>query len=216
MANKIIKYNLTSGGTIPTYIADGGYYPKANSNSSPQDYDMIGATVDGSSETGLGELADKAAIKTYLDSYTSDWKDTDSDGNEVDFDQDKLCSKLLSLVSRENRYAASVLELMKIKQRFYENAYNTISAELPNLEGMLQETTMRPIFGEDLDDHLKASNRKIAKPIALSIMSLLDGGLTDEGLFRIPTKQIKLDKVKSFMDTNTPLKHVLQVKYFTI
>ena len=30
MANKIIKYNLTTAGTIPTYIADGGYYPKAN------------------------------------------------------------------------------------------------------------------------------------------------------------------------------------------
>ena len=88
MANKIIKYNLTSGGEIPSYIADGGYYPKANSNASPQDWDMIGATTDGSSETGLGELADKAAIKTYLDTYTSDWKDTDADGNEVDFDQD--------------------------------------------------------------------------------------------------------------------------------
>ena len=88
MANKIIKYNLTSGGKIPSYIADGGYYPKANSNASPQDWDMIGATVDGSSETGLGELADKAAIKTYLDSYTSDWKDIDAEGNEVDFDQD--------------------------------------------------------------------------------------------------------------------------------
>ena len=94
MANKIIKYNLTSEGTIPAYIADGGYYPKANSNASPQDYDMIGATVDGSSETGLGELADKAAIKTYLDSYTSDWKDTDADGNEVDFDQDAAATVL--------------------------------------------------------------------------------------------------------------------------
>ena len=72
---------------------------------------------------------------------------------------------------------------------------------------------MRPIFGEDLVDHLNACKRKIAKPLALSIMSLLDGGLTDEGLFRIPTKQIKLDKVKAFMDTNTPLTHVLQVKY---
>lgn len=29
MANKIIKYNLESDGTIPTHIADGGYYPKA-------------------------------------------------------------------------------------------------------------------------------------------------------------------------------------------
>ena len=88
MANKIIKYNLNGVGQIPAYIADGGYYPKANSNASPQDYDMIGATVDGSSETGLGELADKAAIKSYLDTYTSDWKDTNDAGEEIDFDQD--------------------------------------------------------------------------------------------------------------------------------
>jgi len=94
MANKIIKYNLEANGTIPTYIADGGYYPKANGNASPQDYDMIGATTNGSSETGLGELADKAAIKTYLDSYTSDWKDTDADGNEIDFDQDAAATGL--------------------------------------------------------------------------------------------------------------------------
>ena len=94
MANKIIKYNLEANGTIPTYIADGGYYPKANSNASPQDWDMIGATVAGSSETGLGELADKAAIKTYLDSYTSDWKEMDAEGNETDFDQDAAATLL--------------------------------------------------------------------------------------------------------------------------
>ena len=88
MANKIIKYNLNGVGQIPAYIADGGYYPKANSNASPQDWDMIGATVDGSSETGLGELANKAAIKSYLDTYTSDWKETNDAGEEVDFDQD--------------------------------------------------------------------------------------------------------------------------------
>ena len=35
MANKIIKYNLNADGTIPTYIADGGYFPKANSNATP-------------------------------------------------------------------------------------------------------------------------------------------------------------------------------------
>ena len=87
MANKIIKYTLTSSGKIPTYIADGGFYPKANSNAVPQDFDMIGATVDGSDETGLGELANAAAIKSYLDTYTSDWKERDADDNEVDFNQ---------------------------------------------------------------------------------------------------------------------------------
>ena len=88
MANKIIKYNLTAGGTIPTFIADGGYYPKANSNASPQDWDMIGATVDGSSETGLGELANAAAIKSYLDTYTSEWTDgIDENGFDVEFNK---------------------------------------------------------------------------------------------------------------------------------
>ena len=48
---------------------------------------MIGATVDGSSETGLGELANAAAIKSYLDTYTSDWKEKNADGDEVDFNQ---------------------------------------------------------------------------------------------------------------------------------
>ena len=94
MANKIIKYNLTGAGTIPTYIDDGGYYPKANSNASPQDWDLIGATVEGSSETGLGELANKAAIVTYLDTYTGDWKDRNADDEEVAFDQDAAATHI--------------------------------------------------------------------------------------------------------------------------
>ena len=92
MANKIIKYNLTAGGEIPDYIDDGGYYIKANSNPSPQDWDMIGATVEDSDETALGELANKAAVKSYLDSYTGDWTERDADGNEVAFNQDNAAT----------------------------------------------------------------------------------------------------------------------------
>jgi len=96
MANKIIKYNLTGGGTIPTYIDDGGYYPKANGGASPQDWDLIGATTNGSSETGLGELANKAAVKSYLDTYTSDWKQDDGSGGEEDFSQDDAATHIWS------------------------------------------------------------------------------------------------------------------------
>ena len=50
---------------------------------------MIGATVDGSSEVGLGELASEADVKTYLDTYTSSWTEEDpNDPNAtVPFDQ---------------------------------------------------------------------------------------------------------------------------------
>ena len=94
MANKIIKYTLEANGTIPGYISDGGYYPNANSNSSPQDWDLIGATNNGYAETGLGELANKAAIKSYLDSYTGDWTERNDAGEEVAFDQDAAATVL--------------------------------------------------------------------------------------------------------------------------
>ena len=94
MANKIIKYNLEANGTIPTYIDDGGYFPRANENASPQDWDLIGATDNGSSETGLGELANKAAIKSYLDSYTGDWTQPDGSGGTEAFDQDAAATVL--------------------------------------------------------------------------------------------------------------------------
>ena len=94
MANKIIKYNLTGGGTIPTYIDDGGYYPKANGGASPQDWDLIGATTDGSNETGLGELANEAAVKSYLDTYTGDWTEKNEAEEDVAFDQDAAATHI--------------------------------------------------------------------------------------------------------------------------
>ena len=88
MANKIIKFTLEANGTIPTYMNSGGFYPKANGGNSPQDWDMIGATLNGSDETGLGELANKAAVKSYLDTYTGDWTEKNEADEDVAFDQD--------------------------------------------------------------------------------------------------------------------------------
>jgi hypothetical protein len=91
MANKIVKYKLTDAGTIPTWIDDGGYYPD------PEEV-MIGATVDSSDETGLGELASEADVKTYLDTYTSTWTEEDpSDPNAtVPFDQTAAATHIWS------------------------------------------------------------------------------------------------------------------------
>ena len=93
MANKIVKYTLTNQGTIPTWIEDGGYYPDSEEV-------MIGATVDGSSEVGLGELASEADVKTYLDTYTSTWTDDDPSSDDPDatvpFDQAAAATNIWS------------------------------------------------------------------------------------------------------------------------
>ena len=93
MANKIVKYKLTDAGTIPTWIDDGGYYPDTSEV-------MIGATVDGSSEVGLGELASEADVETYLDSYTSSWTEQDPSSNDpnatVPFDQAAAAANIWS------------------------------------------------------------------------------------------------------------------------
>ena len=93
MANKIVKYTLTNQGTIPTWIEDGGYYPDTSEV-------MIGATVDGSDETGLGELASEADVKTYLDTYTSSWTQPDDSSDDpnatVPFDQTQAATYIWS------------------------------------------------------------------------------------------------------------------------
>lgn len=92
MANKIVKYQLDNG-TIPTWIEDGGYYPDPNEV-------MIGATVDGSTETGEGELVSQSAVETYLDTYTSTWTEDANDPNDpnatVPFDQAQAASYIWS------------------------------------------------------------------------------------------------------------------------
>ena len=92
MANKIVKYQLDNG-TIPTWIADGGYYPDPNEV-------MIGATVDGSTETGEGELVSQSAVETYLDTYTSTWTQDANDPNDpnatVPFDQTAAATHIWS------------------------------------------------------------------------------------------------------------------------
>ena len=92
MANKIVKYQLEAG-HIPSWIDDGGYYPD------PSEI-MIGATVDGSDETGLGELASEADVKTYLDTYTSSWTEPDDSSDDPDatvpFDQTQAATYIWS------------------------------------------------------------------------------------------------------------------------
>ena len=98
MAYKVIKYYLNTNGTIPEFLylgndGAGGLYPRTESSkASPQDMQLIGIASDGATLPAgqAEEIASQADLVTYLNSYTSDWKEPDPEnGPDADkaFDQ---------------------------------------------------------------------------------------------------------------------------------
>ena len=69
---KLIKYTLTAEGTIPSYVTDGGYLAVANTNSSPQDWDLIGVANDDAPQTGY---ANEAELIAYVEEKNLEFKD---------------------------------------------------------------------------------------------------------------------------------------------
>jgi len=72
----VVKYNLTKDGHTPSYIIDGGYFPKTNNKQSPQDLDLIGIS---SGNKALKEFKTLEELINYFNTYTEGWKQNDYD-----------------------------------------------------------------------------------------------------------------------------------------
>ena len=71
MAKKIISYKLNIDGTIPNYVADGGYLAK-NSNDT-LNMVALGVSKDGADVSGaVFEFATQASAVTYVETYLLD------------------------------------------------------------------------------------------------------------------------------------------------
>ena len=67
---QIILYNLESGGTVPSYVTDGGYLPKLNDNPPPQDYDLVGAATSG--QFALQVFDSEQDLLSYANAFMPD------------------------------------------------------------------------------------------------------------------------------------------------
>jgi hypothetical protein len=100
MAYKTVKYKLNSDGTIPSFLYPGndgsnGNWPNQIAGvAGPQDMWLVGIADNGATIPAgqAEEIASKADLVTYLNTYTTDWKQPDPANpgieNEIAFDQD--------------------------------------------------------------------------------------------------------------------------------
>ena len=96
MAHKVVKYRLTSEGTIPTWLkfgvpqGTGGMFAIADaSTASPQDWIMVGISDDGADiSEAIAEITSRSDLQTYLTNCANanSWTDLNNDGEEVTFD----------------------------------------------------------------------------------------------------------------------------------
>jgi hypothetical protein len=92
MPHKVVKYRLTSSGTIPTFLkfgvtqSTGGMYAVPDSETaSPQDWIMVGIADDGADiSDAIEEITSKANLQTYLSTQATanSWTDPDPDDSE--------------------------------------------------------------------------------------------------------------------------------------
>lgn len=149
--------------------------------------------------------------------YDSAVRNSDQLGNQAKLtqlkdDQEELHSKLekerdlyesymYELLAEEENIANYVKEYVKHQELYYTSALREIQGTIKSMDGLFRRNN-KQIFHTPLQEHLKATDRKIAYVIELCVCCLLEKGLYEEGLLRVGCASSKLRRMISAINAN--------------
>ena len=73
-------------------------------------------------------------------------RDLETLEKDVAIEKDRVTTKLLTLSSRENRYATSITEMLRKQRHFYREALSMADAQLEVMEKTLNRTPYRSVM----------------------------------------------------------------------
>ncbi|XP_049764071.1 rho GTPase-activating protein 44-like isoform X1 [Schistocerca cancellata] len=114
--------------------------------------------------------------------------------------RDALAAEMFQFISREAEIAQMVVEYARHKRDFHEKALKCLEDVIPALEATIQESDIKPVYSQPLEEHLRITHRKIALPIELCVCALLELGMAEEGLFRVAAGMSKVRRMKLSLD----------------
>ena len=111
------------------------------------------------------------------------------------FARDQYATETYHCASEEHAITVDVFAQYLFEQRdFYDDIAKYFSSKIPEIEERLTSDEFIPLFGYDLTKHCsKRMDTLIAYPIEICVR-LLDNHLSEEGLFRLASSQIKQKK----------------------
>lgn len=89
-----------------------------------------------------------------------------------------------------------ILHYAESQRNYHLAALKVLDEHIPLLESKWKAHIQKPVFGCDLDDHLRISGRSIAHPIEICVITLFETALDEEGIFRIAGGASKVRKFR--------------------
>ncbi|KAJ0177108.1 hypothetical protein K1T71_007117 [Dendrolimus kikuchii] len=118
----------------------------------------------------------------------------------VEAARDALAADMFALVAKEAQLAHTLLQYVKLQRAYHESALHSLQDTVPELERFINDSSVKPVFGYPLEEHLRVSGRSIAFPIELCVCTLHELALKEEGLFRIAGGTSKVRRMKLSLD----------------
>ncbi|GFO00598.1 rho GTPase-activating protein 17 [Plakobranchus ocellatus] len=116
--------------------------------------------------------------------------------------KDNLSIELCNFAAKESEHSGRLLLLLEAQAQFHRKAIEAIEGCIPQMRIAIQNSPAKPCFGMPLEEHLNLMCRDIALVLEECVLTLLETGLEEEGLFRIAGAAIKLKKLKASFDAN--------------
>ncbi|XP_059151370.1 rho GTPase-activating protein 44-like isoform X3 [Physella acuta] len=122
---------------------------------------------------------------------------------KVETIKDNLSIELCNFAAKESDQSYRMLLLLQAQANFHRKALEAIEACIPQIKQEIHNSPAKPCYGMPLEEHLRLMCRDIALVLEACILTLLETGMEEEGLFRIAGAAIKLKKLKACFDANT-------------
>lgn len=129
-------------------------------------------------------------------------------GIRVEAARDALAADMFALVAKEAQLAHTLLQYVKLQRAYHESALHSLQDTVPELEKFINDSSVKPVFGYPLEEHLRVTGRTIAFPIELCVCTLHELALNEQGLFRIAGGSSKVRRMKLSLNAglfNVPL-----------
>ncbi|XP_075973360.1 uncharacterized protein LOC142974750 [Anticarsia gemmatalis] len=121
-------------------------------------------------------------------------------GIRVEASRDALAADMFALVAKEAQLAHTLLQYVKLQRAYHESALHSLQDTVPELEKFINDSSVKPVFGYPLEEHLRVTGRTIAFPLELCVCTLHELALNEEGLFRIAGSSSKVRRMKLSLD----------------